>query len=1126
MAPDYVMTIESDDEGGIEGDGPTIDPGFSFDVAGGALTGAGDAWDSADVVHSGSKPVAGAHISRRHYSAAQTQGPGGGQLEAQATRGRPRPRHQRRRGLPGGELGGRVELGQRSVYHIPGRREAHHDEDDPLSDSDSSNGPASEAEGDDTGSQSDSDADSDVETPAQKAAKAAYFAPSPTDAQVHTSFTSMNLSRPLLRALTSAGFNSPTPIQAATIPVALLGKDVVGGAVTGSGKTAAFIIPILERLLYRSRDAHTRVLVLVPTRELAVQCHAVAEKLGTFTDVRCALIVGGLSLKAQEATLRTRPDLVVATPGRLIDHLRNSRSFALDALDVLVLDEADRMLSDGFADELKEIVQSCPTGRQTMLFSATMTDDVETLIRLSLRHPVRLFVDPSKQTARGLVQEFVRVRAGKEAERPALLVALCQRTARKGVIIFFRSKKLAHQFRVVFGLCGLKALELHGNLTQEQRLNALTKFRSGEADYLLATDLASRGLDIRGIETVINYDMPGQIEQYVHRVGRTARAGKKGRSITLVGEADRKMLKAAIKRSEADKIRHRVVPSEVVASVVEKLEELKGEVEEVLKEEKEEKLLRTAEMELKKGQNMITHEEEIFGRPKRTWFQTDKEKEKAAGEFASIVQSTRTEPVHNNKSKDKDEDKPKRDKFSGLTRRAKRRKLAREADAEFNDQHATDAAIRSAKRAQRPGKIGEPVKKFDPKAGKKKSKSKIRKVGFDRDLADRGSAQAREGMRAKKGEGIKALKPKRSKGAGKKAAAGKPIKLRWRARNALSGSTWSGNNTTVIPCPFTEDIYSSLVSAIVLAAILDINDQHPSVHFYGGNSQNGGPSITLAKVPPGELRTVLGEEPLFGQGQHPGEIAAEDIKVLQSARWRGPNLVFLGVEEPSAELSTPKHPEDVRGTPYFALDATDISTDDLFGVLSVSESQRLEFAEPRSATAKLSSFACGSRTYPLWAGWKLSCTSVLPWAENQGKPPCPSSSGLNNYMHPRTDAVVITAVLDETGDRILLGRNFPSYSLLDAKWFTREEVLAVLAHPDGTNIRRREYKNFDEAQDHSAKSATAAGSIDPQPLNDQPPFRVPPRSAIAGVLISQWAKGEVPGLSSNNGSTTSPKGKI
>ncbi|QRW05439.1 DEAD/DEAH box helicase [Ceratobasidium sp. AG-Ba] len=586
----------------------------------------------------------------------------------------------------------------------------------------------------------------------------------------------MNLSRPLLRALTSAGFHAPTPIQAATIPVAMLGKDIVGGAVTGSGKTAAFMIPILERLLHRSRDAHTRVVILVPTRELAVQCHAVAEKLGGFTDVRSALIVGGLSLKAQEATLRTRPDMVIATPGRLIDHLRNSRSFGLDALDVLVLDEADRMLSDGFADELKEIVQSCPAGRQTMLFSATMTDDVETLIRLSLRQPVRLFVDPKKQTARGLVQEFVRVRAGKEAERPALLVALCSRTAKRGVIIFFRSKKLAHQMRVLFGLCGLRALELHGDLTQDQRLNALTQFRSGKADYLLATDLASRGLDIQGIETVINYDMPGQIEQYVHRVGRTARAGKKGRSITLVGEADRKMLKAAIKRSEADKIRHRVVPADVVSKMVEKLDSLKSEVEEVLKEEKEEKMIRTAEMELKKGQNMIEHEEEIFSRPKRTWFQTEKEKEKAAAISKQQYQNgfaINDKRVTKEKGKAESE-KPRRDKFSGLTRRAKRRKLAREADAEFNDTRATEAAVRNAKRAQRPGKIGEPLKPSklarDKQDKKKKKKSKM--AGFDRDLGDRG-AGAREGMRAKKGEGVKKLKPKVPKGTGKKRVSGR-----------------------------------------------------------------------------------------------------------------------------------------------------------------------------------------------------------------------------------------------------------------------------------------------------------------------------------------------------------------
>lgn len=178
--------------------------------------------------------------------------------------------------------------------------------------------------------------------------------------------------------------------------------------------------------------------------------------------------LGGLSIKTQEAALRTRPDVIIATPGRLIDHLRNSPSFTLDTLDILVLDEADRMLSDGFSDELAEIIQSCPTSRQTMLFSATMTDSVDELVRMSLNKPVRLFVDPKRSTARGLLQEFVRVRAGKESERSALLVALCKRTFKAGVLIFYRSKKLAHQMRIVFSLLGMKCDELHGDLSQEQ----------------------------------------------------------------------------------------------------------------------------------------------------------------------------------------------------------------------------------------------------------------------------------------------------------------------------------------------------------------------------------------------------------------------------------------------------------------------------------------------------------------------------------------------------------------------------------------------------------------------------------------------------------------------------------
>ncbi|PVG04769.1 DEAD-domain-containing protein [Serendipita vermifera] len=442
--------------------------------------------------------------------------------------------------------------------------------------------------------------DEKQETAQEKERKAAFFATeSYSTENAASSFLTMNLSRPIIKALTSLSFHTPTPIQAATIPAALLGKDIVGNAVTGSGKTAAFMIPILERLLYREKGknaAATRCLVLVPTRELAVQCYDVGTKLAMYTDIQFALIVGGLSLKAQEATLRSRPDVIIASPGRLIDHLRNSPTFNLDALDVLVLDEADRMLSDGFADELTEIVKMCPVSRQTMLFSATMTDSVDELIRMSLDKPVRLFVDPKQTTAKGLVQEFVRVKAGREAERAALLVTLCKRTFKEKAIIFFRSKKLAHQMRVVFGLLDLQAEELHGDLTQEQRLSSLQAFRDGKVDYLMATDLASRGLDIKGVETVINYDMPGQLEQYLHRVGRTARAGRKGRSVTLVGETDRKMLKMAIKHSVGeDKIRHRVVPPDAVEKWSEELENLQDEVKTILQEEQEAKQVRPRE---------------------------------------------------------------------------------------------------------------------------------------------------------------------------------------------------------------------------------------------------------------------------------------------------------------------------------------------------------------------------------------------------------------------------------------------------------------------------------------------------------------------------------------------------
>jgi len=318
------------------------------------------------------------------------------------------------------------------------------------------------------------ESDDDMERQAEEEAKRRiFFGAEPTKKgkkEAKISFQEMSLSRPILRGLDAAGYVKPTPIQAKTIPIALMGKDLVGGAVTGSGKTAAFILPVLERLLFRPRKvAASRVVVLTPTRELAIQCHSVATKLASFIpDVKFTLAVGGLSLSAQEAELKRRPDVIIATPGRFIDHMRNSASFATDAVEILVLDEADRMLEDGFADELNEILTTLPKTRQTMLFSATMTSSVDRLIRVGLKKPVRLMVDAQGETVSTLTQEFVRLRPGREEKRMGYLVWLCKNLYASKVIIFFRQKKAAHHARVVFGKLGMSCAELHGSLNQSQ----------------------------------------------------------------------------------------------------------------------------------------------------------------------------------------------------------------------------------------------------------------------------------------------------------------------------------------------------------------------------------------------------------------------------------------------------------------------------------------------------------------------------------------------------------------------------------------------------------------------------------------------------------------------------------
>ncbi|EPX74706.1 ATP-dependent RNA helicase Ddx27/Drs1 [Schizosaccharomyces octosporus yFS286] len=473
---------------------------------------------------------------------------------------------------------------------------------------------------------------SDEEDEQEVAKKNAYFSEGDKDSadiKMQASFQAMNLSRPILKGLSKMGFEEPTQIQAKTIPVALLGKDIVGAAITGSGKTAAFIVPILERLLYRPKKIPTsRVLVLVPTRELGIQCHSVATKIAAFTDIVSCLCVGGLSLKQQEQELRNRPDIIIATPGRFIDHMRNSQGFTVEHIEIMVMDEADRMLDDGFADELNEIINSCPKSRQTMLFSATMTDKVDDLIRLSLNRPVRLFVDAKKSTAKQLTQEFIRVRPQRENLRPAMLVYLCKTLFHKKTIIFFRSKVFAHRMRIIFGLLSLSAAEIHGSLSQEQRIRALEDFRDGKCNYLLATDVASRGIDIKGIEVVINYEAPSSHEIYLHRVGRTARAGRSGRAVTLAGEGDRKVIKDVFKTSAAQntKVVSRNLEFEKVESYGKQIKDLEEVVDKVTNEEKQEREIKIAERDLKKGENIIKHSDEIRSRPARTWFQSEKQK--------------------------------------------------------------------------------------------------------------------------------------------------------------------------------------------------------------------------------------------------------------------------------------------------------------------------------------------------------------------------------------------------------------------------------------------------------------------------------------------------------------------
>jgi len=353
-----------------------------------------------------------------------------------------------------------------------------------------------------------------------------------------TSFDNLGLSAEVLRAVRDAGYTTPTPIQAQAIPLVLKGRDVMGLAQTGTGKTAAFTLPIVDRLIDGPR--RTRALVLTPTRELCVQVEESVHKYAKHSELAVVSVYGGVPLEPQQKMLRAGVDIVVATPGRLIDHLE-PQNVVFDDLEVLVLDEADRMLDMGFAPQINRIVSDVPKYRQTLLFSATMPPEVEALARKYLRKPIVVQVGRRSQAASTVTHAVYPVPSDRKS---ALLAQLLREAALDSVLVFTRTKHGADRVVRHLEREGIEATAMHADKTQPQRTKALQDFKSGKVRVLVATDIAQRGLDISDITHVVNYDVPQQAEDYVHRIGRTGRAEKEGDAFTFMSPDEIAMVRS------------------------------------------------------------------------------------------------------------------------------------------------------------------------------------------------------------------------------------------------------------------------------------------------------------------------------------------------------------------------------------------------------------------------------------------------------------------------------------------------------------------------------------------------------------------------------------------------------
>ena len=474
------------------------------------------------------------------------------------------------------------------------------------------------------------------------------------------SFTNFNLSKLIIKALSELEYYIPTKVQEKVIPIALNGHDIFVNSETGSGKTACFLLPIVQRIILsrsakesskrnnkknkndssdNSQIIQNQALIIVPTRELALQCNEMLKKFVKYIDLNYIFLCGGLSVENQINQMKNKiPDIIITTPGRLLDLIYNSSNISLEHVNILVLDEADKLLELGFKDAIFEILELIKKNRnrQTLLFSATLNPKLLDLGEHALNNPIKIKIAQSAILT-NLSQSIVRLRfanleQNNYEKRMAYLISIIKEKKLNRTIIFFNTKQDCHKCVLFFNKFGLESCaELHGNISQTERIKSLDDFQKGNVKFLLATDIAGRGIDIEKVKCVINFQMPLIGDRYIHRVGRTARKGYIGEAITICDDKERLVLKKIFKKEKIEiNIKPIKIKNEEIKDLYKKIIAFKDEIEEKLVNEKAEEQLELAERDIEKTMNIKLHQNEIKSRPKKKWYETTKEKRKKA----------------------------------------------------------------------------------------------------------------------------------------------------------------------------------------------------------------------------------------------------------------------------------------------------------------------------------------------------------------------------------------------------------------------------------------------------------------------------------------------------------------